>query len=205
MIGGGGQKLSGATGRRGWMGPLARARTGSGEPTGPKAMPRADRAAVAMRLRGPKGLSPGRKTHQQRFATLPQSFPDRSSGSGSASGLPLNHYDALPAVALVGDDHDQAGRPYEGEAKVATVFTSSEMPPLTSTRILSLQPSRHFCRSLIVVGSYRVCICRASSQTGPVAGRHFIRTMPPCRPAVAARASANPKAADTSRGPLAGP
>jgi potassium efflux system protein len=58
----------------------------------------------------------------------------------------------------------------------ATVFTSKEMPSLTSTRILSLQPSRHFCRSLMVVGSYRVCT--ASSQTGPVAGRHFIRTMP---------------------------
>jgi hypothetical protein len=25
---------------------------------------------------------------------------------------------------------------------------------------LSLQPSRHFCRSLIVVGSYGVCIVR---------------------------------------------
>ena len=33
--------------------------------------------------------------------------------------LPLNHYDALRAVALVGDDHGQAGRPYEERAKVS--------------------------------------------------------------------------------------
>jgi hypothetical protein len=42
-----------------------------------------------------------------------------SAESGGASGLPLNHYDALPAVAVVGDDHGQAGRPYKEEAKLS--------------------------------------------------------------------------------------
>ena len=42
-----------------------------------------------------------------------------SAGSGGGSGLPLNHYDAFRAVALVGDDHGQAGRPYEEQAKVS--------------------------------------------------------------------------------------
>jgi len=54
------------------------------------------------------------------------------------------------------------------ERRSATVFTSNDTPPLTSTRILSLQPSRHFWRSLIVVGSYRVCIVGLLS-AGPVA------------------------------------
>ena len=39
--------------------------------------------------------------------------------AAAASGLPLNHYDALPAVAVVGDDHRQAGGPYKEEAKLS--------------------------------------------------------------------------------------
>ena len=39
--------------------------------------------------------------------------------SGGASGLPLNQYDALAAVALVRDDHGQAGRLNKEEAKLS--------------------------------------------------------------------------------------
>ena len=104
---------------------------------------------------------------------------------GGASGLPLNHYDALPAVAVVGDDHGQAGRLYKEEAKLSHGLYVQRNAVFNFDPHLSLQPSRHFCRSLMVVGSYRVSIRWASSQTGPVAGRHFIPPNAPCRPAAA--------------------
>ena len=51
------------------------------------------------------------------------------------------------------DDHTRRKR------SSAMVFTSNQMPSLTSTRILSLQPSRHFCRSLmVVVGLLRLAL-----------------------------------------------
>ena len=101
-----------------------------------------------------------------------------SAESGGASGLPLNHYDALPAVAVVGDDHGQAGRPYKEEAKLSHGLYVQRNVVFNSTCILSLQPSRHFCRSLMVVGSYRVCIrWGVFLQTGPVAGRHLCRML----------------------------
>ena len=67
----------------------------------------------------------------QDFRSTTTTLSRRSRSSGTTTAKP--------------DGHTRRKR------RSATVFTSNEMPSLTSTRILSLQPSRHFCRSLMVV------------------------------------------------------
>ena len=93
----------------------------------------------------------------QDFRSTTTTLSRRSRSSGTTTAKP--------------DGHTRRKR------RSATVFTSNEMPSLTSTRILSLQPSRHFCRSLMVVGSYRSAFVGPPLRLAPVAGRHLIRTM----------------------------